>query len=153
MSIATFTNSHQVSHKPIVTWLITFRIYNQGKKKQHVSLIYVCTLVQLWIHAYVCLYYNFGFQTTKCLSQCLHSQIVKNGTKYFFQFVHQTSCNTIKNVQHSLWNIHKNKMGYESNEHKINHYVMHYNYSLFKYAIYLNICCQYYKMRWYNFIM
>ena len=67
----------------------------------------------------------------------VHLQLIK---KYFF--VRQTSCSTIKNI-------HKSKMCYESNQHEIDHYVMHYNYSLFQYAyaVYLNICCQYYNRR------
>jgi hypothetical protein len=55
----------------------------------------------IWFIAHLVL---FDFQTARCLSQCVHLQLIKNGTKYFF--VHQTSCSTIKNVQHSLWNIH-----------------------------------------------
>ena len=43
------------------------------------------------MHVYLCLYYKFGFQTAMCLSLCVHSQLTKNGTRYFF--VHQISCN------------------------------------------------------------
>ena len=71
--------------------------------------------------------------------------LVQNGTHYFV--VHQSSCNAVKNAQHSLWNIYKNKTGYESNQHDFNHFVMHYSYSLFQYAIYLNSCYQYYNRR------
>jgi hypothetical protein len=43
---------------------------------------------------------NLTSKHQSVLSQCVHLQLIKNGTQYFF--VHQTSCSTIKNVQHSL---------------------------------------------------